>query len=104
MPVKYDQETIERTVRLFQQRQQENVGESEAASVRYVAALVGIPEMTVRGWARGKTKASGHAGAGEPVSEEVRRLRRENAELKRANAILKSASAFFAAELDRQYR
>jgi transposase len=34
-------------------------------------------------------------------SEELRRLRRENAELKRANEILKAASAFFAAEIDR---
>jgi transposase len=33
-------------------------------------------------------------------SEELRRLRRENAELKRANEILKAASAFFASELD----
>jgi transposase len=34
-------------------------------------------------------------------SEELKRLRRENAELRRANEILKAASAFFAAELDR---
>ncbi len=33
--------------------------------------------------------------------DEVRRLKRENAELRRANEILKAASAFFAAELDR---
>jgi transposase len=32
--------------------------------------------------------------------EEIRRLRRENAELRRANAILRSASLFFARELD----
>jgi transposase len=32
--------------------------------------------------------------------EELRRLRKENAELKRANEILKAASAFFAQELD----
>ena len=32
--------------------------------------------------------------------EELRRLRKENAELKRANEILKAASAFFASELD----
>ena len=37
-------------------------------------------------------------------TEELKRLRRENAELKRANAILKSASVFFAAELDRPQR
>lgn len=38
-------------------------------------------------------------------SEEVKALRRENAELRRANDILKTASAFFAqAELDRRLK
>ena len=32
--------------------------------------------------------------------EEIRRLRKENAELRRANEILRSASPFFARELD----
>jgi transposase len=38
-----------------------------------------------------------------PTSEardEIRQLKRENAELRRANEILKAASAFFATELD----
>jgi transposase len=34
------------------------------------------------------------------VQEELKALRRENAELRRANDILKAASAFFARELD----
>ena len=37
-------------------------------------------------------------------SEQIKALKKENAELRRANEILKSASAFFAAELDRPYR
>ena len=37
------------------------------------------------------------------ASEEVKKLRRENAELRRANSILKAASAFFAAEIDRPH-
>lgn len=36
--------------------------------------------------------------------EEIKRLKRENAELRRANEFLKTASAFFAAELDRPVR
>jgi transposase len=32
--------------------------------------------------------------------DELKRLRRENAELRRANAILKDASVYFATELD----
>jgi transposase len=38
------------------------------------------------------------------AAEEVKRLKRENAELRRANEILKAASSFFAAELDRPHR
>lgn len=36
--------------------------------------------------------------------EQIKVLKKENAELRRANEILKSASAFFAAELDRPLR
>ena len=36
--------------------------------------------------------------------EQIKVLKRENAELRRANEILKSAAAFFGAELDRPYR
>ena len=36
--------------------------------------------------------------------DEVKRLKRENAELRRANDILKSAASFFGAELDRHSR
>ncbi|NYF97434.1 transposase-like protein [Janibacter cremeus] len=49
------------------------------------------------------SRAAAPARAGE--SEEVKTLRRENAELRRANEILKIASAFFAqAELDRRLK
>lgn len=41
------------------------------------------------------------AGVTSEAQEEIKRLKRENAELRRANEILKAASAFFAAELDR---
>ena len=37
-------------------------------------------------------------------SEQVKALKRENAELRRANEILKAAASFFAAELDRPLR
>ena len=74
--------------------------------MRAVAELLGVghPE-TVRGWVR-QSEVDGGARPGVTTeeSEELKRLRRENAELKRANAILKSASIFFAAELDRPQR
>jgi transposase len=53
-------------------------------------------------WARQAEIDSGaRVGITTEASEDIRRLRRENAELKRANAILRAASVFFAAELDR---
>ena len=69
----------------------------------HVAELLGIGcAETVVKWVNQDEKDSGkRPGATTEELEEVRKLRRENAELRRANAILKAASAFFAAELDR---
>lgn len=106
MPRKYDSETRERVVRLFRERRLEAPAESVSASFRRVSDLVGIPIDTMRVWV---TRAEVDAGERDGVSsselDELRRLRRENAELKRANEILKTASAFFAAaELDRKLK
>lgn len=106
MPRKYDSETRERVVRLFRERRLEAPTESVSASFRRVNDLVGIPIDTMRVWV---TRAEVDAGERDGVSsselDELRRLRRENAELKRANEILKTASAFFAAaELDRKLK
>ncbi len=66
-------------------------GESEWAAMRRIAPLLGVTTAeTLRKWSTSE-------------SQDLRRLRRENAELKRANSILKAASAFFAAELDRPH-
>jgi transposase-like protein len=47
------------------------------------------------------TKAHlGRPGPAQRAAEELRRLRKENAELRRANEILKAASASFAQEMD----
>lgn len=40
-------------------------------------------------------------GVSSDAQDEIKRLKRENAELRGANEILRTASAFFAAELDR---
>ncbi|MGY1937717.1 IS3 family transposase [Nocardia gipuzkoensis] len=69
---------------------------SEWAAMRAVAELLGVghPE-TVRGWVRqGEVDRGARPGVTTEESDELKRLRRENAELKRANAILKSASNF----------
>ena len=104
MASKYDNETRERVFRLFVDRRQEAPEESESASFRRLHELVGIPIDTMRGWVRRALIDSGvKPGITSVENEEMKRLRKENAELKRANEILKTASAFFAAaELDRK--
>jgi transposase len=68
-----------------------------------VSGLLGVKCFeTVLGWSRQAEIDSGtRTGITTEASEELRRLRRENAELRRANGILRAASIFFAAELDR---
>jgi len=53
---------------------------------------------------RAEIDAGQRPGVTTEESEQIKALKRENAELRRANEILKSASAFFAAELDRPHR
>jgi transposase len=65
---------------------------------------VGTPE-TVRTWVRrAEVDAGQRPGVSSEQSEELKRLKRENAELRRANEILKAAAIFFGAELDRPVR
>ena len=80
----------------------EGLGSKQKAA-QHVADLLGIGHWdTIVKWARQAEIDGGiREGLKSDDLEELRRLRRENAELKRANGILKAASAFFAAELDR---
>jgi transposase len=76
--------------------------ETEYAAITAVAEKLGIGSAeTLRTWVRRDEVGSTGRPAGNPQeSEEIKRLRRENAELRRANEILKAASAYFARELD----
>ena len=105
-PRKYDQETRERAARLYEERRRDVSAESASAARRHVGELRGINPETLRHWIERREVDSGtRSGVPSELAEEVKALRRENAELKRANEILKTASAFFAAaELDRQLR
>jgi transposase len=78
---------------------------TEWAAINAVAAKLGIGTAeTLRKWVRQAQIDQGQRpGTTTDEAEEVKRLRRENAELRRANEILKAASAFFAAELDRPH-
>jgi transposase len=103
-PRKYDQETRDRAVRLYQERRRDHGSESAIASRRRVGELLDIKAETLRGWVEQAERDAGtRPGATTEENGELVRLRRENAELRRANEILKTASAFFAAaELDRR--
>ena len=100
-PSKYSQEFRERAVRLVLEQRDEYPSEYEA--IRSVAAKLGVgtPE-TVRKWVRrAEVDAGARPGLTTAEHEQIKALKRENAELRRANEILKAASSFFAAELDR---
>ena len=90
-PRKYTAEFKQRAVQLWRES-----GTTYAEAARGL----GIDESTLRGWVK-KADAAGAAGGGEPqnpfqMEEELKRLRRENAQLRRDNEILLKASAFFA--------
>jgi transposase len=100
MPSQYPDEFRDRAVRLVAESRPSH--ESEWAAIREVAAKLGVNSETLRKWVRvGQAQSGSRPGATREEQEEIRRLRKENAELRRANEILQSASAFFAARLDR---
>ena len=102
---KFDEETMARAVRMYRDRLAEG-GISQRGAREEVGQLLGINHSTLRNWIRRDDELNRDVtsvAGGESLSEEVARLRRENAKLRRANDILKTSSAFFAAaELDRQ--
>ena len=105
-PRKYDQETRDRAVRMYQDRRRDFPAESALQARRRVGELLDVKPETLRGWVeRAEIDAGQRPGVASPVEARIKELERENAELRRANEILKTASAFFAAaELDRRLR
>ena len=105
-PRKYDQETRDRALRMYQDRRRDTPGESALQARRRVGELLDIQPPTLRGWIeRVEIDAGQRPGVPSAIEARVMELERENAELRRANEILKTASAFFAAaELDRRLR
>ena len=100
---KYPDELRERAVRMVFEHQHEYSSQWQA--IESIAEKLSIHRETVRSWVRRAEVDGGRrSGATSEQLEELKRLRRENAELRRANEILKAASAFFGAELDRQSR
>ncbi|MCE0768074.1 transposase [Pseudonocardia kujensis] len=94
-PKKYPDELRERAVRLYRESDPKPV-------IRRLAEQLGVHHEALRNWIRQDQADHGerHDRPTSAETEELRRLRRENAELRRANEILKAASAFFAQEMD----
>lgn len=92
-PRKYPEELRERAVRFY--------FESDRP-IAHVARDLGIHKEALRQWVRQAEADSGRRRdlLTSEEREELKRLRKENAELRRANAILKDASVYFATELD----
>ena len=100
-PGRYPEEIKTQAVDMFFASRSEFNTKTQCAI--HIADLLGIGAYeTVLIWVR-QAEVDGGVRPGTTTEEndEIRRLKRENAELKRANGILKAASAFFAAELDR---
>ncbi|HET6948980.1 MAG TPA: IS3 family transposase [Acidimicrobiales bacterium] len=93
---KYDQETRDRAVRMYQDRRRDFPEESALQARRRVGELLDVKPETLRGWVeRVEIDAGERPGVPTAVEARIRELERENAELRRANEILKTASAFF---------
>ncbi len=92
-PRKYPQELRERAVRLALESDR---------PLKHVAEDLGVHYESLRNWVRQAEADSGRRRdlLTSEEREELKRLRKDNAELKRANEILKAASTYFAQELD----
>ncbi len=107
-PKKYEQEFVERAVRMYRDRLAEG-GDSKVGARRHVGSLLDLNPATLRNWVEDEERRNGvrppTAASRAADSEEVRALKKRVAELERANDILTTASAFFArAELDRRLK
>jgi transposase len=84
MASKYDPETKERVVRMFEERCSEAPEESQLASYRRLRELTGIPVDTMRGWVmRAQVDAGERPSLSTAEREEIKALKKELAEVKR---------------------
>lgn len=92
-PRKYSDELRERAVRLYFESNR---------PIAHVAQDLGVHKEALRQWVRQAEADNGRRRdlLTSAERDELKKLRKENAELRRANAILKDASVYFAQELD----
>jgi transposase len=77
---------------------------SSDKTITEVARDLGVSPESLRGWVKRDRIDRGQGGAGELTSaerEELRQLRKQNAEQQKTIEILKKAAAFFAKDSDR---
>jgi len=68
--------------------------------ISHTAKELGINSTTLYGWVeKYYPKQTGVKADNDPLHEELRRLRKENARLKEERAILKKAAAYFAKDI-----
>jgi transposase len=99
MPVRYDQDTRVKAIRLVR----EHAGDypSEYAAITAVAQRLGMSAETLRKWIRQAAVDEGQApGVTTEAGKEIRELRRKVSELERTIEILTAAASFFAREHD----
>lgn len=103
MPMKYDEDTKTRAVRLVVDHAVDYDSEWEA--IRAVSARLGMHQETLRRWLRQAEVDAGDVdGVTTMAARELRELKRKNAELERTIEILKAATSFFVRESDPQHR
>ena len=97
---RFSPEMRERALRMLAEARPDHP--TQWSAIRHVSGLLGMSAETLRLWQRrAEVDVGQRPGVTTEAGEEIKHLKRENAELRRANEILKSASVFFAKELDR---
>lgn len=103
MPIRYDEKTKARAVRLVRDHCSDY--DSEWAAVKAISARLGMTAETLRKWVRQAEIDAGEApGVSSEEKRELRELRRKNHELELTIEILKAATSFFARECDPRHR
>ena len=103
MPMKYDEQTKAKAIRLVTEHAGDYACEYEA--IKTVAGRLGMNPETLRKWLRqAEVDAGEREGTTTAAAREIRELRRRNAELEQTIEILKAATSFFVRESDPRHR
>ena len=103
MPAKYDEQTRAKAVRLVRDHRDEYASEWEA--IKTVSGRLGMNAETLRKWIRQDQVDAGQVeGVTTAAAQQIRDLKRRNAELEQTVEILKAATSFFVRESDPRLR